>query len=70
MTANERNKHGLYDVPVRDLEREQVILAPEDIDERINEGAFMMTREKAVSSGFLHPHDEQETVIAFASEEV
>lgn len=70
MTANKRDQKGLYDAPVRNTEREVVILTQEDIEERINNGAFMMTREQAVCSGFLHPHDDQESVIAFASEGV
>ena len=69
MTANKRNQNGLYDAPVRNTAREIIILTQEDSEERINNGAFMMTREQAISSGFLYPHDDQESIIAFASEE-
>ena len=57
------NSYGLFDTPVRSLEKERVTLTQVDIERQLDAGAFLMSREEAVAAGFLNPHDEQDTVI-------
>lgn len=66
----ERNKYGLYDAPVRSSEKEFLPLSQEAVQAQFAAGAFMMSYEKAVEEGFLHLHDEQDTVIGCAPEAV
>lgn len=66
----ERNKYGLYDSPVRTMEKEYVSISRQNMEAQLEAGAFMMTHEKAIKEGFLYPHDEQDTVIACVQEDV
>jgi len=63
-----RNKYGLYDIPVRTIEKDFVPLSREAVEAQFAAGAFMMPHVKAIEEGFLHPHDDQDTVIACAEE--
>lgn len=69
MTTVERNRFGLFDSPVRSSEKELITLSEQEMEGQFAAGAFMMTREKAIEEGFLHPHDEQDTVIAGVEED-
>ncbi len=63
MSAGERNRFGLFDVPVRSQEKEWLTLTREELEVQYEAGAFMMTGEEAIEQGFLHPYDEQDTVV-------
>ena len=63
------NTHGLFDAPVRTIEKERVTLTQADIERQLDAGAFLMSREEAVAAGFLNPYDEQDTVIVNIREE-
>ena len=63
------NTHGLFDAPVRSIEKECVTLTRADIERQLDAGAFLMSREEAVAAGFLNPYDEQDTVIVDIREE-
>ncbi len=58
------NTHGLFDAPVRTIEKERVTLSQADIERQLDAGAFLMSREEAIAAGFLHEHDEQDSVVA------
>ena len=58
------NTHGLFDIPVRFPEKERVTLTQADIKRQLDAGAFLMSREEAIAAGFIHEHDEQDSVIA------
>ncbi|MBQ3060206.1 MAG: hypothetical protein IJD16_07855 [Desulfovibrio sp.] len=70
MNAVERNRFGMFDTPVRSSDKELITLTPDEMKGQLAAGAFMMSREKAIEQGFLHPHDEQDTVIAGIGEAV
>ena len=63
------NTHGLFDAPVRTIEKERVTLTQADIERQLDAGAFLMSREEAVTAGFINPQDEQDTVIVDIREE-
>ena len=58
------NSYGLFDTPVRSPEKERVTLTQVDIERQLDAGAFLMSREEAIAAGFLHEHDEQDSVVA------
>lgn len=58
------NSYGLFDTPVRSPEKERVTLTQVDIERQLDAGAFLMSREEAIAAGFIHEHDEQDSVIA------
>lgn len=62
MSTSARNSHGLFDSPVRSLEKENIVLTQEDLERQLEAGAFAMSREEAIMAGFLHPNDELHTV--------
>lgn len=70
MNTEKRNSYGLFDAPVRSLEKERMELSPEDIERQLEAGAFFMSREDAIAKGFLSPHDEQDTVTVSVREAV
>lgn len=57
------NTHGLFDAPVRTIEKERVTLTPADIERQLDAGAFLMSREEAVAAGFLNPLEEPDAVL-------
>lgn len=57
------NTHGLFDAPVRTIEKERVTLTRADIERQLDAGAFLMSREEAVAAGFLNPLEEPDSVI-------
>ncbi len=63
------NSYGLFDAPLRTIEKERVTLTQADIERQLDAGAFLMSREEAVAAGFLNPYDEQDTVIVDIREE-
>ena len=63
------NAHGLFDAPVRTIEKERVTLSQADIERQLDAGAFLMSREEAVTAGFINPQDEQDAVIVDIREE-
>ena len=63
MDTENRNKFGLFDIPVRSPEKERVTLTQVDIERQLDAGAFLMSREDAVTAGFINPQDEQDAVI-------
>lgn len=70
MNTEKRNSYGLFDAPVRSVEKERMELFPEDIKRQLEAGAFFMSREDAITEGFLSPHDEQDTVTVSVREVV
>ena len=64
MAEQKRNAHGLFDIPVRFSEKERVTLTQADIERQLDAGAFLMSRVEAIAAGFIHEHDEQDSVIA------
>ncbi len=57
------NTHGLFDAPVRTIEKERVTLTQADIERQLDAGAFLMSREEAVAAGFLNPLEEPDAVL-------
>ncbi|WP_304736891.1 hypothetical protein [uncultured Desulfovibrio sp.] len=57
------NTHGLFDAPVRSIEKECVMLTRADIERQLDAGAFLMSREEAVAAGFLNPLEDPDTVL-------
>ncbi len=50
-------------------EKERVTFTQTDIERQLDAGAFLMSREEAVTAGFINPQDEQDTVIVDIREE-
>ena len=46
------------------------MLSPDDIERQLDAGAFLMSREDALTAGFLSPHEEPDTVIVSVQEAV
>lgn len=69
MTTQKRNDFGLFDIPVRSPEKERVTLTQADIERQLDAGAFVMSREEAVTAGFINPQDEQDVAIVEIQEE-
>ena len=69
MDTENRNSFGLFDIPVRSPEKERVPLTQADIERQLDAGAFLMSREEAVTAGFINPQDEQDAVIVDIREE-
>lgn len=69
MTEHKRNSAGLFDIPVRSPEKEHVTLTRMDIERQLDAGAFFLSHEEAVATGFLNEQDEQDSVIADILEE-
>ena len=57
------NTHGLFDAPVRSIEKERVTLTRADIERQLDAGAFLMSREEAIAAGFINPLEEPDSVI-------
>ena len=70
MITEKRNSYGLFDAPVRNQEKEHITLSPDDIERQLDAGAFLMSREDALTAGFLSPHEEPDTVIVSVQEAV
>ena len=51
------------------LKKERVTLTQADIERQLDAGAFLMSREEAVTAGFINPQDEQDAVIVDIREE-
>lgn len=70
MNTEKRNSYGLFDAPVRLPDKERVTLSPDDIERQLDAGAFVLSREDAITAGFLSPHEEPDTVIVSVQEAV
>ena len=70
MNTENRNSYGLFDAPVRSQAKEHITLSPADIEQQLDAGAFVMSREDAITAGFLSPHEEPDTVIVSVQEAV
>ena len=57
MDSNARNSHGLFDSPIRSQGQEIISLTEEDIKKQLDAGAFILSREEAIESGFINPDD-------------
>ena len=57
------------DTEKRSPEKERVTFTQTDIERQLDAGAFLMSREEAVTAGFINPQDEQDTVIVDIREE-
>ena len=55
MSKNTRNSFGLFDAPVRETEEEVVYLTAEEIEQQLDAGAFVLSREEAIEAGFIDP---------------
>ena len=69
MDTENRNSLGLFDAARRSSEKERVALTQADIERQLDAGAFLMSREEAVTAGFINPQDEQDAVIVDIREE-
>ena len=69
MDTEKRNSFGLFDAARRSPEKERVTFTQTDIERQLDAGAFLMSREEAVTAGFINPQDEQDTVIVDIREE-
>lgn len=63
MNTKQPNRFGLFDAPVRPAKKEHVVLTRADIESQLEAGAFIMDHEKAITAGFINPHDEPDTVL-------
>lgn len=70
MNLEKRNSYGLFDAPVRFPEAENITLSPDDIERQRDAGAFVMSREEAIATSFLSPHEEPDTAIVHVQEAV
>ena len=70
MNTEKRNSYGLFDAPVRSQAKEHIMRSPDDIERQLDAGAFVMSREDAITAGFLSPHEEPDTVIVSVQEAV
>lgn len=57
------NAHGLFDAPVRTIEKKRVTLTQADIERQLDAGAFLMSHEEAVATGLLNPLEESESIL-------
>lgn len=57
------NAHGLFDAPVRTIEKERVTLTQADIERQLDVGQFLVSREEAVAAGFLNPLEEPNALL-------
>ncbi|WP_291447700.1 hypothetical protein [Desulfovibrio sp.] len=69
MDTQKCNRFGLYDAARRSPEKERVTLTQADIERQLDAGAFVMSREEAVTAGFINPQDEQGVTIVEIQEE-
>ena len=69
MDTEKLNSFGLFDAARRPPEKERVTFTQTDIERQLDAGAFLMSREEAVTAGFINPQDEQDTVIVDIREE-
>ena len=69
MDAENRNTFGLFDAARRCPEKERVTLTQADIERQLDAGAFLMSREEAVTAGFLNPLEEPDAVFVDIREE-
>ena len=69
MDTEKRNSFGLFVAARRSPEKERVTFTQTDIERQLDAGAFLMSREEAVTAGFINPQDEQDTVIVDIREE-
>lgn len=69
MDTENRNIFGLFDAARRSPEKERVMLTQADIERQLDAGAFLMSREEAITAGFINPQDEQDAVIVDIREE-
>lgn len=69
MDAENRNNFGLFDTPRRSPEKERVTLTQADIERQLDAGAFLLSREEAITAGFINPQDEQDAVLVDIREE-
>ena len=69
MDTENRNSFGLFDAARRSSEKERVALTQADIERQLDAGAFLMSREEAVTAGFINPQDEHDAVIVDIREE-
>lgn len=53
----ERNSHGLYDAPLR-TPAEAVPVTSAQIEEALDNGAFMLSRQESLDCGLLTPYDD------------
>ena len=63
MNTEQPNRFGLFDAPVRPVEKERVVLTRANIEGQLEAGAFIMDYEEAIAAGFINPHDEPDTVL-------
>ena len=57
------NAHGLFDAPVRTIEKERVTLTQADIERQLDAGAILMSREEDIAAGFLNPLEAPDAVL-------
>ena len=59
MSITTTNKYGLFDAPIRATERERIRLTPAMLEEQLDAGAFLLSREQALAVGLLSPYDDE-----------
>ena len=58
-----QNIYGLFDAPIRSPQKEQIVLSEEELKRHLEGEGFMLSRDEAISLGFINPYDEQDTVV-------
>jgi hypothetical protein len=57
------NSFGLYDMPISREERERLVFTLDDMDIRIEAGAFLLEAEEAAQAGFINPYDDDTVLV-------
>ena len=54
-----RNSHGLYDAPKLNAAIEPLALTQAELQQQLQDGAFDMDRDEALSCGLINPYDDE-----------
>lgn len=60
---DEFNRYGLYDSPKQFEGKELAAMTRQEFEQKLDEGAFLMSRDEAIRLGYIHPDYEPDTVM-------
>jgi hypothetical protein len=63
MNTSERNSAGLYDAPNFHAAREPLALTQKQLQQQLEDGAFALDRDEALTMGFLNPYDDESATV-------
>ena len=71
MNTPTRNSFGLFDAPVRNIDKKPpvVVMTQKDIEAQMEAGAFLMRRADAIAKGFINPLEDPDTVVVSIRQE-